>query len=129
MKRVVNIKIEVDPEEVEQYLDKVMFYVQLKNALQKVVELIPIKEDGSYHSDKYTVDYQVKYPEKWFLVSVCKTTGKDFLVQASDSREAKDIVRERWHNSSLSFEDGVPSVAFTSVETDPECYPNTTRIQ
>lgn len=129
MKRVVNIKIEVDPEEADQRRDSVLFKEYMKDALDKVLTLATLKDNGNYQSDYYAIDYEVKYPEKWFLVSVCKTTGKDFLVQASDSREAKDIVRERWHNSSLSFEDGVPSVAFTSAETDPECYPNTTRIQ
>lgn len=128
MKRVVNIKIEVDPEEVEQYRDKVMFYVQLKNALQNVVELIPIKEDGSYHSDKYTMEYQVKYPDKWFHVSVCQTTGDDFMVKASDSEEAKKIARELWNDHKISLEGNTPQVTFNVCGANLEDYPNLKKL-
>ena len=123
MKRVVNIKIEVDSEDTKQ------FPYQVRDALRHVIEGVMNNEDkGCYQTRSYWVDYEVKYPEKWFLVSACKTTGADFLVQATTSTEAREIAREKWNNYELSFDGRLPSIAFTASEADPESYPEAPRL-
>ena len=128
MKRVVTIKIEVDPEEVEQYRDKVMFSVYLKDAMNKVLEHIDERDWDIYHSDKYAVDYQVKYPDKWFHVSMCQVAGDDFMVKASTSAEAKQIARELWINHKISLDSNKPQVTFNACEADLERYPDLKRF-